>query len=133
MRIIKPCNSLYQNPWDLVKKTTLGKYHLIHIAMKLNRVTVWDANFSLSADRFSENFASYAISSAIDFFLDYNQVKLDKNFQDLIAFKTPLSFMWMTTLPQDVTNSINQFVWIVFKIPSLELQDRAKHFLDNVE
>ena len=76
-----------------MKKSTSEKYRLVNIIVKLNRVIVRDANLSLSANKFSEEFASYSISSLIDFFLDYNQVELDKKSLDLTTFMTFLSLM----------------------------------------
>lgn len=40
--------------------------------------------------------------------------------------------MQMITLPWGVTNSIPQFVWIIFKILAPHLQDWGKLFLDNI-
>lgn len=67
--VIEPCHGSYQNPSYLVKKSTLGKYRLINIAVELNRVTVRDANLPSSADKFSEKFGGCAIFSLINFFL----------------------------------------------------------------
>ncbi len=100
--------------------------------MELNRVTVRDANLSPFADEFSEEFAGYVISFLLDFFSGYNQVELDKESRDLKAFMTPLGLMRMTTLPQDATNSVSQFVKIVLKILAPNVQDRAKPFLDDL-
>lgn len=72
MGVIESCHHFYQNLWYLIKKTTLEKYKLINIAVELNQVTIQDANLSLSADKFSEKFASCAISFLIDFFLGYD-------------------------------------------------------------
>lgn len=115
-----------------MKKSTPGKYRLVNIAVKLNRITVRDANLPPSADEFSEEFAGCAISSLIDFFLGYDQVKLDEESRDLTAFMTPLGLMRMTTLPQGATNSVAQFVRIVLKILAPHLRERAKPFIDEV-
>lgn len=116
MGIIEPCHGSYQNPWYLVKKTTLRKYRLVNIAVEFNWVTVWDANLPPSANKFSEEFACCTISSLINFFSGYNQVKLDKESWDFTVFMTPLGFMQMTTLAQGATNSVAQFVKIILKI-----------------
>ena len=100
--------------------------------MELNRVTVRDVNLPLSADEFSEEFAVWAISSLIDFFLGYDKVKLDEESRDLTAFMNLLGFMRMTTLPQGATNSVAQFVRIVLKILALNLREQAKPFLDDM-
>ena len=77
MGVIEPCHGFYRNLWYLVKKTTPGKYWL---AIEFNQVSVQDASLSLSADKFSEEFAGCAIFSFIDFFSDYDQVELDEQF-----------------------------------------------------
>lgn len=66
--------------------------------VELNWVTIQDANLPLSANKFSKEFAKYTISFLINFFFSYDQVELNKESQDLIAFMTPLGLMQMTTL-----------------------------------
>lgn len=113
--IIKPCHGPYQNPWYLVKKSTPGKYWLVNVVVKLNQVTIKDANLPLSADEFLEKFAGCVISFLIDFFLGYDQVKLDKKSRDLTGFMISFDLISMTILPQGVINSVAQFIRIVFK------------------
>ena len=132
IRVIEPYHGPYQNPWYLVKKSTLGKYQLVNVAVKLNRVTIRDTNLPPSADEFSKEFSSCAISSLIDFFSGYDQVELGEESRNLTAFMTPLGLMQMTTLAQGATNSVAQFVRIVLKILAPHLRDRAKPFLDDV-
>ena len=100
--------------------------------MKLNRVTVRDVNLPPSADEFSEEFLSCAVSFLINFFLGYDQVKLDEESQDLMAFMTLLGLMQMTTLPQGAISSVAQFVQIVLKILAPHLRELTKPFLDDV-
>lgn len=123
MGIIKPCHGPYRNLWYLVKKSTPGKYRLSNVAVELNRVTVRDANLPPSADEFSEKFGCCAISSLIDFFSGYNQVKLNEESRDLSGFMTPLGLMRMTTLPQRAINSVAQFVRIALKVLSDHLRN----------
>lgn len=86
------------------------------MAIKLNRVTIKNTNLPFSTDKFSEKFASCAISSLIDFFSGYNQIELNEKSRDLTGFMTSLSLMKMTTLPQGATNSVAQFVRIARKV-----------------
>ena len=104
----------------------------INVTVEFNQVTIPDANLSPSADEFLKEFAGCAIFSMIDFFLGYNQVKLDKKYQDLTAFMTLLDVMQMTILSQSVTNLVAQFVRIVLKILGLYLYDQVKVFLDDM-
>lgn len=76
------------------------------MAIKLNQVTVRDANLPLSENKFSEKFAGYAISFLIDFFSDYNHVKLNEESRGLTGFMIPLGLMRMTTLFHETTNLV---------------------------
>ena len=116
----------------MVKKSTLGKYQLVNIVVKLNQVIIKNVNLPSSTDEFFKEFADYAISSLIDFFSSDDQVKPDEKSQDFIVFMTSLGLMQMTTLLQGATNSVVQFVQIVLKILAPHLQDQAKLFLDDV-
>ena len=78
---------------------------------------------SPSADDFSEEFTGCTISSLIDFFSGYDQVELAEECQDLTAFIISFDLMRITTLAQDATNLVAQFVRIVLKILALHLQD----------
>ncbi len=93
--VIEPFHGLYRNPWYLVKKSTLEKYRLVNVVVELKQVTVRDGNLPLSADEFFKEFAGCAISSLIDFFSGYDQVELDEESQDLMAFMTPLGLIRM--------------------------------------
>ena len=68
MGVIEPSYGLYQNSWYLVKKSISKKYRFINIAVKLNQVTIRDANLPLSTNEFSEEFTSCTISSLKNFF-----------------------------------------------------------------
>ena len=98
----------------------------------MNKVTICDANFLLSVDKFSEDFAGCAITLLVDFFLGYNQVKLVAMFRDLTAFMTPLRVLQMIQLPIGATNSVAQFVKIVTKILQDHIPEVARQFVDDV-
>lgn len=79
---------------------------MVNIIVKLNRITIRDANLSPSRDEFSEKFAGWAISSFINFFSGYDQVELDEKSQNLTGFIILLNLMRMRTLSQEVTNLV---------------------------
>jgi len=54
--------------------------------MEINRVTIRDANLPPSINEFFKEFAKCIIAFLIDFFSNYNQIKLDKKSKDLITF-----------------------------------------------
>ncbi len=70
--IFKPNHNPYRNPWFLVKKKEKGKYRLINIAIKINRVIIKDTNLLPSVDEFFKEFIRYIIAFLIDFFSGYN-------------------------------------------------------------
>ena len=88
----------YRNPWFLVAKKLAGTYRLINAAMKMNAVTLRDANMPPSVDEFSEEFAGCTCASLIDFFSGYDQLVLDVRSRDMTAFMTPIGLLRMTTV-----------------------------------
>ena len=101
------------------------------MAVKLNWITIRDANLPLSIDEFSEKFADCTISFFINFFSSYDRVKLNKESHNLTMFMSPLVFIQMTTLAQSATNLVAQVVKIMFKILAPHLCNQAKSFLDD--
>ena len=88
----------YRNPWFLIKKKEKGKYRLVNITIKINRVIIRDANLPSSIDEFFEKFVRYVIAFLIDFFSDYDQIEFDEKSRDLTAFYTFIGLLRMTTL-----------------------------------
>jgi hypothetical protein len=93
-----------------MKKKKQKKYRLINAIIEMNRVTVKNANLFSSIDEFFENFADCAISSLIDLFSEYDQVELNRQSRDLIAFMTSIELLRMTILLMKAINSVAQFV-----------------------
>ena len=132
MGVIEPCYGPYRNPWYLVKKNKPGEYRLVNAAIEINRVTLQDANLLPQVDKFSEEFAGYAVTSLLDLFSEYDQVLLAVECRDLTGFQTPLGLMQMTTLPQGATNSVAQFTQITCKILADQMPHRAMPFVDDI-
>ena len=130
--VLEKCNGPYRNPWFLVAKKTAGAYRLINAAMKMNSVTLRDANMPPSVDEFSEEFAGCHCASLIDFFSGYDQLTLDVRSRDMTAFMTPLGLLRMTTPPQGATNSVAQFVRVVMTILEDLFPKVAMPFLDDI-
>jgi len=130
--VLEKCNGPYRNPWFLVAKKTAGTYRLINAAMKMNSVTLRDANLPPSVDEFSEEFAGCHVASLIDFFSGYDQLDLDVRSRDLTAFMTPLGLLRMTTPPQGATNSVAQFVRVVMTILEDLFPKVAMPFMDDI-
>ncbi len=66
--------------------------------MEINRVIIKDGNLPLVINEFSEEFDNYIITSLIDFFSGYNQIKFDERSRDLISFYIFIKFYRITTL-----------------------------------
>ena len=130
--VLEKCNGPYRNPWFLVAKKVAGTYRLINAAMKMNSVTLRDANMPPTVDEFSEEFAGCYVASLIDFFSGYDQLTLDPRCRDMTAFMTPIGLLRMTTPPQGATNSVAQFVRVVMTILEDLFPDVAMPFLDDI-
>jgi hypothetical protein len=113
--ILKPCHGSYRNLWFIIKKKD-RKYRLVNYAAELNRHIIRNANMPLNINTFLEKFAGCAVISLIDFFSDYDHVKLDSKYRDMTIFIIPLGLLRQTIILQKRTNSIAQFVRIVTKI-----------------
>src|SRR6266487_619845 len=97
--LIELSHTLYRNPYFLVKKKEENKYRLINNAVEINRIIIKDGNLPPAVNEFSEEFSNYIITSFIDFFSGYNQIKLNERSRDLINFHTLIRFYRMTTFP----------------------------------
>src|SRR6266536_6052272 len=93
--IFKPSYNPYRNPWFLIKKKEKGKYRLINIIIKINRVIVRNTNFSLFINEFFEKYIGCIIASLIDFFSSYNQIKFNEKSRDLTTFYTSIGLLRM--------------------------------------
>jgi hypothetical protein len=71
----------------------------VNYAVKFNKMTIRDTNLPPAVDSFSEEFAGYAVASLINFFSDYDQIKLDIKFRDITAFIILIRFFRQTTFP----------------------------------
>ncbi len=96
--ILESNHDPYRNPWFLIKKEKKDKYRLINTAIKINRVTIKDINLPPSINKFFKEFTKYIIASLIDFFSDYNQIKLNKKNRNLTTFHTPIGLLRIITL-----------------------------------
>ena len=108
--VLEKCNRLYKNSQFLVAKKLASTYKLINIAIKINSITLQDANMPLLIDKFLKEFAKYQYASLIDFFSKYNQLTLNVKSKDIIAFITPLSLLKINIPLQGATNLVAQFI-----------------------
>ena len=62
------------------------EYQFINIMTKINEVIFKDINLFFLINKFSKEFIKYIITSLIDFFFKYNQLRLAFKSKDIIAF-----------------------------------------------
>jgi len=99
--------------------------------VEINRIIIRDGNLPPAVNEFSKEFNNYTITSFINFFSGYNQIELDEKSRNLTNVHTLIRLYRMTTLPQNATNSVTQFVRVITKI----LQDhlsRCLPFIDHI-
>ena len=130
--VLELSKSPYSNPWFLVKKKDKG-YRLINNAVRINKVTVQDANLPPNPDKFSEEFAGCQVVSLIDFFSGYDQVELHEDSRPLTAFYTPThGLVQQCTLPMGTTNSVAEFVRVVTKILQNLIPKACMPYMDDI-
>jgi hypothetical protein len=61
------------------EKEKKQKYCLINAALKMNQVTIRDANLFSAMNEFSKEFADCVIISLMNLFFEYDQLSLIKN------------------------------------------------------
>src|SRR6266536_1275613 len=123
--LIEPSHTPYRNPYFLVKKKEGNKYRLINNAVEINRVIIRHGNLPLIINKFSEEFNNYTITSLINFFFGYDQIKFDEKSKNLTSFHIFIRFYRMTTFPQNAINLVTQFIRVITKI----LQDHLSRYL----
>src|SRR5215471_3310284 len=83
-------------------------------------------------EEFAKEFARMAIFSLIDFFSEYDQIKLDPESRDMTAFQTPMELLQQITLLQETTNSPVQFSYITRKILERNISHNCESYFDDV-
>ena len=122
----------YRSRYFLIAKKKPDEYRFINDVQSLNKITIRDSGMPPSVDEFSEDFAGYPITSAIDYFSGYYQIPLDKSSRDLMAFMSLLGLVRMTRLPQGWTNSVAEFMRIIEKVHYRQIPHEVRSFLDNI-
>jgi len=129
--ILEPCDGPYRNPWFLVKKKS-GAYRMVIAAMKMNGVTVRDANMPPDPDEFAEDFAGMSVSSILDYFSGYDNFPSHEESRDMTAIATPLGLLRQTTLLQGATNSVAQCQRASAAILERNIPHDARVYIDDI-
>ena len=98
----------------------------------MNTVIIWDVYILSNTEKFTTEFIRIKIKFIMNFYLEYNQMILHPESWNIIRFQTLLKLLWMMTLLQDITNSINQFYQIKWKILKKQIPDQINVFVNNV-
>lgn len=86
-----------------------GKWRLINNVQPLNGIIIQDSGMSRSVDELSEDFASYPITLAVDYYSGYDQISLNKRSGDLTVFLADVGLVRNTRLSQGWINSVAHF------------------------
>ena len=78
--------------------------------MNMNKVIIRNVNLSSNYEDFVKDFVSMTVLSLLDFYANYDQMKLNKESRDMTVFQTSLSLLRMITILMRVMNLIEQFV-----------------------
>ena len=54
--------------------------------MNMNKIIIRNVNLSLNCEDFTKDFADMIVLSLLDFYADYDQMKLNEESRDMIAF-----------------------------------------------
>ena len=92
--ILKSCYKSYRNFWFLIKKKS-EKYQFINATLKINKITIWNANFFFSINDFSKQFVDYMMIFLMNLFLKYDQFFLIEIFRNLIEFQISIELIQM--------------------------------------
>src|SRR5204862_4709885 len=117
----------YGSRYFLVKKKD-GIWRLINDVQALNKVTI---RMPPSVDEFSEDFAGYPITSAIDYYFGYYEIIRARASRDLTAFLTELGLVRMTRLPQGWTNSVACFQCVMGKVHWRQIPHQSRPLFDH--
>jgi len=98
----------------------------------LNGITIKESGSPPSTDEFSEDFAGYPITTAVDYYSEFYQMTLHPRSRDMTAFIVPdVGSVRMTRLPQGWTNSVSSFQRVIGKVHSRLIPDKYRPFVDD--
>ena len=100
--------------------------------MKINKIIVKDANLFSSINKFTKEFVEMIIILLIDFFFEYDQVRLIKKNRDIIVMQISIKLLRTTRLFQKIINFVTEFVKIVIKIFVVYIIIKYKSFLNDI-
>ena len=101
--------------------------------MNMNKVIIRNANLLLNCEDFTKNFVSMIMLSLLNFYADYNQMKLNEESRDMTVFQTFLKLLKMTIIFMKIMNSVEQFVQAMQQILAKHIFHNMIVYLNDVE
>src|SRR5437762_2821219 len=101
--------------------------------MSMNKIIIRNANLLSNCEDFTKNFADMTMSSLLDFYADYDQMKLNKKSRNMITFQIFLKLLKMTTIFMKIMNSVRQFVQAIQQILTKHISHNVIVYLNDVE
>ena len=101
--------------------------------MRMNKVIIRDVNLSSNCENFVKEFADMIMSLLLNFYVDYDQMKLNKKSRNITAFQTFLKLLKMTIILMRIMNSIRQFVQATQQILAKHISHDMIVYLNDVE
>ena len=129
--ILEHSQGPYRSRYFIVQKKN-GSWRLINDVQPLNGVTIRESGMPLSTDEFSEDFAGYPITSAVDYYSGYYQIPLHVASRDMTAFTVPdIGLVRMTRLLQEWMNSVPCFQRVIGKVHWQLIPHNCRPFIDD--
>ena len=99
----------------------------------MNKIIIKNVNLLLNCKDFTKNFADMTMSSLLNFYVDYDQMKLNKKSRNMTAFQIFLKLLRMTIIFMKVMNSVEQFVQATQQILAKHISHNVIVYLNDVE
>src|SRR5947207_1925816 len=98
--------------------------------MSMNKVIIRNVNLLLNCEDFMKDFADMIMSSLLDFYADYDQMKLNEESRDMTVFQIFLKLLKMTIIFMKIMNSVEQFVQAMQQILAKHISHDAIVYLN---
>ena len=101
--------------------------------MYMNKYIIRNTNLLLNCEAFFEKFIEIIILLLLNFFSDYNQMKLHLNSQNMTVFMTSLKLLHQITLSMRVTNLSAQFSQEIIQMLDFNISYNTEVFIDDIK
>ena len=101
--------------------------------MNMNKIIIKNVNLLLNCENFTKNFANMIMSSLLNFYINYDQMKLNEKSRNMTMFQTFLKLLRITIIFMRITNSVEQFVWAMQWILAKHISHDVIVYLNDVE